>query len=186
MMVTLDGFTAGEDGDLSWTALDDREFERHMAAVLGSIDAMIYGRVAYQELGTYWPSAGTAPDSNEEERELARLMNAIPKFVVSRSDVSLDWGPAERMSPDLPEAVTRMKQEMTKDIALFAGATVASSFMNLDLVDEYRLMVFPVTLGSGQRLFGTGTPRRQFRLLDVTRFDHSGVVVLRSKPTPGA
>lgn len=186
MMVTLDGFTAGQGGDLSWTDVDDREFERHMAAVLGSIDAMIYGRVSYQELGTYWPSAGTAPDSSEEERALARLMNTIPKLVVSRSDVSLDWGPAERMGPELAEAVPRVKREATKDIALFAGASVASSFMDLDLIDEYRVMVFPVTLGSGQRLFGGGTRRRQFRLLDVTRFDRSGVVILRSQPVGAA
>jgi riboflavin biosynthesis pyrimidine reductase len=97
MMVTLDGFTVAEDGDLSWTASHDPTS----------------------------PSIG---------------------------------GPAERMGPDLPEAVTRMKQEAAKDIALFAGASVASSFMDLDLVDEYRLMVFPVTLGAGHRLFGSRTP----------------------------
>jgi dihydrofolate reductase len=184
MMVTLDGFTAGPDGDLGWTAIDDREFERHMAGVLAGIDAMLYGRVAYEYLSGYWPSAGTAPHSTDQDKELARLMNTIPKIVISRSDVALDWGPAERIGVDLGASVTRIKREAKKELALFAGASVASTLMGLNLIDEFRLFVFPVTLGCGQRLFSDGMPGRRFRTCDIARFDDSGVVALRYEPIP--
>jgi dihydrofolate reductase len=158
----------------------DDEFDGYMAGLLGSIDAMIFGRVSYELLAQYWPAAEGS--SRTIEREQARLMNSIPKIVVSRSQPDLDWGPAWRIGDDLAEEVPRLKQQPGKDLALFAGATAIAAFLEHDLVDEYRLAVFPLALGEGQRLFHAPRQRRALRLLDTTTFDQSGVVILRYQP----
>lgn len=179
IMTTLDGFAAGPNGELDWIKVNDEEHEDHMAHVLRNIDAMVFGRVAYQLLAGYWPTAGTEASSTDGEVELARLMNTVPKIVVSRTPVKLDWTPARQINENLKEEIARMKQERGKDLALFAGASIASTFMDLDLIDEYRLMVYPVVLGEGQRLFKQPKDQRNLRFTSAKTFQKSGVVILR-------
>ena len=180
VMVSLDGFTAGPNGELDWINVRDDEFDAHMVNVLRGIDAMFLGRVAYELLAQHWPAA---EDSNRKiEAEQARLMNTIPKIVVSRSRPDLDWGPARRVGDDLHADVTELKETSDKDLALFAGASAISAFVGQGLVDEYRLAVFPVVLGNGQRLFETPQQYRSLKLLDSTTFAASGVVILRYQP----
>lgn len=151
-----------------------------MVDVLRSIDAMFLGRVAYELLAQHWPAA---EDSNRKiEAEQARLMNTIPKIVVSRSQSDLSWGPARRVGDDLHAEVAEFKESSDKDLAMFAGASAISAFVGQGLVDEYRLAVFPVVLGDGQRLFKASQQHRSLRLLDSTTFAASGVVILRYQP----
>ncbi|MGH3309052.1 MAG: dihydrofolate reductase family protein [Streptomyces sp.] len=180
VMVTLDGFTAGPNGELDWIDVGDDALDSHLADLLRGIDGMFFGRVAYEMLAQHWPGAEVSSRSIEAEQ--ARLMNTIPKIVLSRSQPDLNWGPAWRIGDDLAEAVSRLKEEPGKDLALFAGATAISAFLERDLIDEYRLIVFPVVLGDGQPLFKAPQPRRSLRLVETTRFDESGVVILRYQP----
>ncbi|WP_166349509.1 dihydrofolate reductase family protein [Phytoactinopolyspora limicola] len=184
MMVTLDGFTEGLDSNLEWidVAQDDEEFNAHMVKVLSGIDAMIFGRRTYDMLTDYWPAAGRDSAATDTQREMARLMNTVPKIVVSHGAPDLTWGPATRIGDDVAAEVTRLKQESRHDLALFAGARTAASFLDLGLVDEYRLMTYPVLLGEGRRLFPSPRDRRDLRLVDTTTFVRSGVVILRYVP----
>lgn len=185
MMVSLDGRTARADGDLSWF-LTDGDFEREMLELLDSVDGILLGRVSYEELAEYWPSAGTpssadAPGgftSDEREVAFARRMNDLPKIVYSRTLADPAWGPTTVVREVRAEDVARMKREPGKDLVLFAGATLARSFVDLDLIDEYRLMVHPIVLGRGLPLFD-GVDREQPLKPVRTETFGSGVVLLQ-------
>jgi len=190
MMLSADGHTARPDGDLGWF-LTDADFEDEMLGLLGSVDAMLFGRKSYQLLAEYWPSAAApgspeAPGgftSRERAIEFARLMNTIPKLVISSERGALDWGPAQRIGDDLAAEVRRLKNEPGRALVAFAGATAAQSLIRLDLVDEYRLMLHPILLGQGLPLFGArppegSLPEQPLKLLGSRTFS-SGVVLVR-------
>lgn len=185
MMVSLDGSIARSDGDLNWF-LSDEGFEAEMLSLLRGVDAMMFGRVSYELLAKYWPSAGAlasadAPGgftSKDREIEFAGLMNSIPKVVFSRTLSKADWGPATIIRENIAGEIARMKREPGKDLVLFAGAGIASAFANLDLLDEYRLMVHPIVLAKGIPLFKGVTEERKLRLLR-TRALSSGVILVQ-------
>jgi len=184
MMTSLDGSIARADGDLNWF-LTDAEFEAEMLTVLRNVDAMLFGRVSYQLLAEYWPTAGTnasleAPGgfTNEErEKTFAELMNSIPKVVYSRTLEQADWAPTRIVRENIAEDLATMKRQATKDIVLFAGASIASTFINLDLIDEYRLMVHPIVLANGISLFRDVREDRTLTLRRTKTFS-SGVVLV--------
>jgi dihydrofolate reductase len=184
MMVSADGFTARSDGDIGWF-LTDAAFEDEMQRLLESVDAMLFGRKSYLELAAFWPTAGSpgaadAPGgftSPERAIEFARLMNRIPKVVFSTTLKELSWGPGELVRGDVAASVSKMKAAFGRDLVLFAGAGLAGSFIELDLIDEYRLMVHPRLLGRGVGLFTGSTAERPLNLLRAKTFS-SGVVLL--------
>ena len=184
MMVSLDGSIARPDGNLDWFRTD-RDFEDEMLALLRQIDVMLFGRVSYELLAEYWPTAGTLSaqeppgglSSHDREIEFARLMNTIPKIVYSKTLTSADWGPARIVSEGIADHIAAMKREPGKDIVLFAGGRIASTFVNLDLVDRYRLMIHPIVIGRGQPLFQAITADRDLALTRTRTFA-SGVVLV--------
>jgi dihydrofolate reductase len=179
IMVSLDGFASGPDGELAWIEVEDPELEQHMLTnVLQTIDTQIFGRVAYELLAGYWPHAESEPAS-DGEREQAKLVNSIPKLVLSRGSGPLTWGPATRLNGDIAGQIKALKREPGKDIALFAGPETASVFMKLDLIDEYRIMVYPVVLGAGRSPFPAPADRLDLKLEEAKTFLQSGVVILR-------
>ena len=185
ILVSLDGFIARPDRSLDWF-LNDADFEKYCLNMLRSVDAILVGRVTYEMFSEYWPTAGTesaqAPPgegftSRESEQEMARLMNSIPKIVFSRTLSKTEWGPASLIKDNLAEAVQRLKEQPGKDLILFAGASIAQTFINLDLFDEYRLLIHPIVLGKGIPLFANLNAERELTRTDVKSFG-SGVVVV--------
>lgn len=193
---TLDAKVASADGGLEWFRNEDG-IELVRQDILHQVDAMIFGRVSYEQLAEFWPTAGAAsmdeaPGSfttAERAEEFARLLNTIPKIVVShtpRSPEDLPWGPARSLHGDVAGALRDLKAEEGRDLVAFAGAGLATTLVDADLVDEYRLLVHPIVLGKGLALFDHIHAERTLELLDVTRFD-CGVVELRYRPpTPAA
>ncbi|HTU58607.1 MAG TPA: dihydrofolate reductase family protein [Polyangiales bacterium] len=183
MMTSLDGLTARENRDLEWF-LADPEFEADMIALLGSVDGMLFGRVAYEELKQFWPTAGTtdaksAPGgftSDANRIEFARLMNSVPKLVISRTLDRLEWGPGRVLGGDLAQEIAALKRENGRDLVFFAGAKSAAELLALGVFDEYRLLVHPIVLGKGLPLFANA-PERPLTLRD-TRTYPCGVVKL--------
>lgn len=183
MMVSLDGAVAGADGNLDWF-LSDAEFELEMLGVLRNVDRMMFGRVSYELLAQYWPTAGTADDqapggftSREREIEFARLMNSIPKTVYSRTLQEPAWGPVTVARELTAADIESQRRQPGQDIVLFAGGNLASQFARLDLFDEYRLMIHPVILGNAIPLFQGLTGQHKLKLRR-TRTLPSGVVLL--------
>ncbi len=186
IFVSVDGFIEGPEQDLSWMAADG-EFEEYINGVLGSVDSMIFGRRSFELLAQYWPTAEENPagaaDPKKPQRhiEAARMINTKEKIVFSKTLNTTDWANSTIISGDLAAEVVRLKQQPGKDIALFAGAELASNFMRLGLIDEYRLLVNPILLGAGTPLFQGGYDRTKLHLVETRTFG-SGAVLLVYRP----
>ncbi len=157
-------FNRGENGDKF-------KFDELMAA-----GAQLLGRVTYEGFARAWPSM--------EAGEFGVKMNAMPKYVVSRTLTAeqADWNNSTVIGQDLASEVTKLKQELAGDILVAGSAKLVQSLAAHQLVDEYRLMVFPIVLGSGKRLFGDGTSPTTLRLLDSTPIGPDGVLILTYEP----
>jgi len=153
-------FNRGADGDKF-------KFDELMAA-----DAQLLGRVTYQGFAKAWPSMGAD--------QFGEKMNAMPKYVVSTtlSAEDADWNNSTVIGGDMPSEVGRLKQQVKGDILVAGSAKLVQSLTEHKLVDEYRLMVFPIVLGSGKRLFAEGTPRTELRLAHSTPVGPDGVFIL--------
>jgi dihydrofolate reductase len=169
--VSLDGYIADEAGALDWISADG-EFERYIDRLLESIDGMVFGRVAFEQLAAFWPSAGLNVSPTQRRR-----MHQLPKFVLSSSPVHAEWHNSHALGDDPAAAIVRLKQQNGRDLALFAGANAATAALRLGVVDELRLLVHPTLLGGGTRLFDGRYPRRDLGLTDTHRFA-SGALLL--------
>jgi dihydrofolate reductase len=137
---------------------------------LFAADAMIYGRRTYDGFAMTWPTV-------KDPAGYADRMNALPKYVASRTLKSLDWNNSTLIEGDLVAATERLKQQPGGDILIFGSASVSHALTRAGLVDEFRLMVYPVVLGRGIRLFPDGFPLT-LDLAENRQFD-DGVVLLR-------
>jgi len=180
--VSLDGFIEEASGEIDWHFSDD-EFEAYLVGVLQSIDGMIFGRVAHQLLAEFWPGAAEMPGVSEHHLAMTALMNWLPKYVPTRNGYRTAWENSHILEGEVAAQVRQLKQEAGRDLALFAGGATARSFLQADLLDELRLIVNPVVLGSGRRLFEPGMDRREMQLLGSRTFA-SGATVLTYQPRP--
>ncbi|WP_051570761.1 dihydrofolate reductase family protein [Cryptosporangium arvum] len=149
MSVSLDGFVGRNDGDVGWIFPSvDEELQEWMVDLLGRAGAHLMGRVTYGDMATHWP------DSDEP---YAAPMNDIPKIVFSRTLAEGTWPHTTVLSGDLTAEVGRLKAEDGDDLLAHGGAGFARALIARGLVDEYRLVVHPVALGSGLPLFTAPT-----------------------------
>jgi dihydrofolate reductase len=176
MIVSLDGFIEGPNHELDWFRDGDVHFERYCDEMLDSVALGIYGRRAYELMVSYWPNAEKNPRS-PVDLAFARKMNALPKIVLSRTLKSPEWANTRVLSDRVAETITELKREPGKPIVAWAGAGLVSTLSRLDLVDEYRLIVHPVLLGKGTRLFQEVDARRELRLVRTTQLGDQLVVM---------
>ena len=177
MMVSLDGFIEGPNRELDWTIVD-KEIDTYADDLLSTVDAILLGRRTYQLFVGFWPTATT------EEEIIADKMNEIPKIVFSRTLDKAPWGKwntARLVRENIVEEISNMKKQPGKNMVIFGGANLAQTFMQHDLIDEYRLLVQPIVLGSGTPLFKSGSDRIHLNLLKTQKFN-SGVVGLYYQP----
>jgi len=140
-------------------------------------DALLLGRVTYEGFAAAWPD-------RDDEMGFAEKFNSMPKRVVTSSSDELTWNNSERVEGDLREAVAKLKDEFAGDIVVHGSATLVQALVENDLVDELRLMVFPVVLGSGRRLFGHLGSQHVLELVESRPVGDDGVVILRYQPKP--
>jgi dihydrofolate reductase len=172
--ISLDGFMAGPNGELDQFTADE-DLHRDAAQLLDGAGTIIFGRVTYQMMEDYWPAALKDDSLSEGMKAFARAYDAIPKTVFSRTLEKT--GRNTRIIRELhPEEVREMKQQPGKDFLIAAGE-LAYVFMEHGLIDEYRLWVHPLLLGSGKRLFKDGAPLTQLALIEAREFA-SGVVLM--------
>jgi dihydrofolate reductase len=135
-----------------------------------SSDALLLGRVTYEGFAQAWPS---------RTGDFADKFNSMPKFVVSKTLDQPAWNNSTVIKGDIAQEVAKLNQQFANDIVVHGSATVVNMLKELDLVDEYRLMMFPVILGTGKRLFGDGGDLAKFKLAEAKQVGSEGVVILR-------
>lgn len=176
-LVTLDGMFEGQKNwDLDWHgSVWGPELEQLSIEQLRSADMLLFGRVTYEGMAAYWQTA------QGEVAEVAGFMNQLPKVVFSRTLDRADWNNTRLVPGDPVTEIQRLKQEGAGNIFLFGSADLASTLMKHGLIDEYRLAITPVVLGSGTPLFKPGQDRMDLQLIEVRSLD-SDCVILRYKP----
>lgn len=178
-MVSLDGFFEGPDRDISWHQVD-HELHQHMNDELGTMGAFLSGRVTWELMAAYWPTADADPDAAPAEREFAGIWREKPKIVYSRTLTEAGWNTEIRREID-PDEIRRLKAEPGGDLVL-SGASVAGALRALGLVDEWRLYVAPILIGRGNPVFADTDARTDLRLAGTRTFGN-GVVQLRYERT---
>ena len=173
--VSLDGFFEGPGGNLDWHLVDD-EVHAEFNEVLGAMSAFLDGRVTYELMAEFWPTADTDPESSPPMVEFARIWRDMPKVVFSRTLERADWN-ATVVREVVPDEIRRLQAEPGGDMAV-GGAALADEFRRHDLIDEYRLYVHPILLGRGTPLFRPADTPAALRLLETRTFGN-GVVLLR-------
>jgi dihydrofolate reductase len=174
-LMSLDGFVEGPNRDISWHGdVWGEELEQLAIAQLRDAGGLLFGRVTYELMAAYWPNA------SGEAAEIADFMNAMPKYVFSRTLPRADWTNTQLFGGDAGTTVARLKRESAKDIFLFGSADLAASLIPDGLIDEFRIAVNPLLLGGGTPLFKPDT-RLKLRLIDARALS-SGVVIIRYTP----
>jgi dihydrofolate reductase len=173
--ISLDGVVQ----DPGWTSqFESADRDQYKFDELAAADALLLGRVTYEGFAAAWPQM------EEQTGEYGAWMNGYPKHVVSTTlEEPLEWKNSALIKGDLTEEAARLKDRPGKDILVFGSGDLVNSLMQHDLVDEYRMMVFPVVVGSGKRLFGEGDTKT-LKLVGSQTFD-SGAVVLTYEPAGG-
>jgi dihydrofolate reductase len=137
-----------------------------------SSEALLLGRVTYEGFAEAWPS---------REGEFADKFNTMPKYVVSSTLEEPEWNNSTVLKGDVAEEVAKLREEQDGDIVVHGSARLVQTLIEHDLVDEFRLMVYPVVLGSGKRLFGETSDKKPLRLVD-SKVVGDGVVILTYEP----
>jgi dihydrofolate reductase len=173
--VSLDGFIEDRDRDIEWMT-SDTSFDDFVTATLQSIDGMIFGRTAHALLAGFWPTAGSASGASPALIEQAVLMNTLPKYVLTHDpEERTGWSHSQ---PIAVADVPRLKRESARPLAVFAGAKAAQALLEQNLIDEVRIIQYPLVLGGGTALFAVDGKRRNLRLTASERFG-SGATMSR-------
>ena len=174
MSVSLDGFIEGPNRELDWHMVDD-ELHGHFNDELARMGAFLNGRVTYELMAGFWPTADRDPSSGPMV-EFARIWRDMPKIVFSRTLERADWH-TTIVREVVPAEIRELASQPGGDLAL-GGADLAAEFMRHDLIDEYRIYVHPVVVGRGKLLFQPSDHRVELQLVETRTFGN-GVVLLR-------
>ena len=177
MHVSLDGFVAGPNGEIDWIRFDDGLVE-DVQALVDSADTALFGRVTYRLMESYWPTAADSPTASKHDLDHSRWLNPAPKIVFSRTLKNVHWQNTRIVKDHIGEEIVRLRKEPGKNLILFASPTLGSTFMNLNLIDEYFFNINPVVLGKGKPLFRDQSAMRWLKLLESKTYKN-GVVSLR-------
>ncbi len=174
MFVSLDGvMEAPNEWSLNCWSEDQGQFK---FAELAASDALLLGRVTYEGFAAAWPHM------TEQAGAYADMMNSYPKYVVSSTLTELEWNNSHRLNQNIAQEVEALKQQPGKDIIVFGSAELIQTLMQHDLIDEYRLLIYPIVVGKGKHLFALESAGKGMKLVESKIFT-SGVAALTYQPT---
>jgi len=173
--MTLDGFC-------DHTAMiADEEMHQHYNELLSNAGAIIFGRITYQLMESYWPTVVENPTGNKPMDEFAVIIQNIPKIVFSRTLNNVEWKNVKLAKGGIKEEVSELKQQPGKDI-LVGSPSLIVTLMKLNLIDEYQFNVLPIIIGHGLPLFKNINTKVMLKLLKTKTFS-SGSITLYYEPT---
>ena len=176
MHISLDGFVAGPKGEMNWIHVDEALFE-HIGQRIAKCDTAMYGRVTYEMMEGYWPTAGDAPDASQHDRDHSQWYRKAKKIVLSRSMTGTDLPNTTIVSDDLSARIPELKQQPGSEVLLFGSPTATHALLRLGLIDGFWLFVNPVVLGKGIPLF-QDVPEKLKLKLETSRSFTNGVTEL--------
>ena len=173
--ISLDGYFAGPNGDISWahSGSDDPEWNAFVAGNAQGGGVLVFGRVTYEMMAGYWPTAQALAN----DPVVARQMNALPKIVFSRTLQSAPWSNTRLLRSDLTAEVRKLKAESGQDLTILGSGSLVSQLSQEGLIDDYLVVVNPIALGDGRSLFD-GIRRQLALRLTQTRAFGNGKVLL--------
>jgi dihydrofolate reductase len=171
-LVSLDGVMESPE---EWAfSYSNDEMEEANASGMAASDALLMGRVTYEQMAAYWPNhPGGTP--------MVDYINSVPKFAVSTTLEEVGWNNSTLIQDNVAEEITELKRQPGKDITILGSGTLVRSLLRDNLLDELRLMVHPIVLGSGKRLFEEGGDQKRLELVDSKTFS-TGVLYLTCQP----
>ena len=158
-----------------WTQPQMSDHRRYVAESFYAADAFLLGRLTYEIFAAYWPTVTDPTD------KIASALNTRPKYVASSTLREPTWDHTAVLGPDIPAEVAALKAQPGRELLVVGSGRLAHTLFDHELVDEYRLMVHPVVLGSGKRLFAETTSARPMELIDA-RATTSGLVLITYRP----
>jgi dihydrofolate reductase len=172
MLVSVDGLYEGPNKEIDWHHVDE-EFNAYSIDFLNNLDILLFGRITYELMASYWPTQ----EARTNNPVVAERMNNLSKIVFSSTLTCANWQNTTVVNENLCEVVMNLKQEKGKDMAIFGSSNLALTFIKQQLIDEYRIMINPLILGKGTRLFEGLSNALPLRL-KATRTFKSGNVML--------
>jgi len=177
MHISLDGFAAGPNGEMDWIHVDDEIFD-YAGNQTDDADAALYGRVTYQMMDAYWPTAGDQPGASKHDVKHSQWYNSVDKIILSRSLAGNNLKRTTVISDNIHERITKLKQQRGKNILIFGSPTAARSLLRENLIDEFWFFVNPIVLGKGIS-FSDGVVEKVKLKLVSTHVFSCGVVCLQ-------
>jgi len=175
-MISLDGYFAGEDGNIDWHQVD-REFDEFAVEQTESFGALMFGRTTYELFEEFWPTVVGNSEFSPADRKIGKKIDDVEKFVFSKTLKKVTWKNATLFKEIDPKIVKKLIAGKGGDIAIFGSGTIVQQLTNLGLIDEYRLMVNPVILGQGKPMFNDLKAMHKLKLLDVRKFGNGNVML---------
>ncbi len=173
-LISLDGYFEGPNREIDWFVWD-AELQDYSIAMLKTVDTLLFGRVTYEMMATYWPTA------TQDDPAVINSMNSLPKIVFSKTLERADWNNSRLVKGDIGEEISRLKQLPGKDMAIFGSSDLAVTIAERGLLDECRFLVNPVVLGAGKPMFKGLKSKLDLKLLAAKTLG-SGVVILSYAP----
>lgn len=171
--VSLDGFIADADSDMSWAHRQDDEWREFASANASGGGELLFGRRTYELMASFWPTS----QALESMPVVAERMNALPKVVFSRTLDDATWSNTRLVRDDLVDAVRRLKEEEGPNMVILGSGSIVSQLTEARLIDTYQIVLNPVALGSGRAMFGGLSTRVGLRLEDTRVFGNGNVVL---------
>ena len=175
--VTLDGYFTDKNGDMSWAHKQDPEWNDFTAENSKSGGELVFGRVTYDLMASFWPT----PFAAQQFPEVAKQMNELPKIVFSRTMSEAAWNNTRLIKGELATEVRKLKQESGETLVILGSGSIVSQLTQAGLIDEFQIVLNPIVLGAGRTLF-EGVMNRPTMKLIRTRTFTNGNVVLSYEP----
>ena len=177
MHMSLDGFVAGPNGEMDWIKVDEEIFD-FVGKRISEGDTALYGRITYQMMESYWPTAADKPTASKHDIQHSKWYKDVHKVVLSKTMKDDGLTNMEIISDNLADRINKIKQQAGKDILLFGSPTATHVLVQQNLIDGYWLFVNPIILGQGIPLFVDIKEKIKLKLLPTTRQFTCGVTEL--------
>lgn len=176
MHASLDGFVAGPDSEMDWIKVDEEIFD-FVSTITEKADIALYGRVTYEMMQSYWPTAAEQPNASKHDIEHAEWYSKVSKVVLSKTMSQKQLANTTIIADNVASNINKIKEQGDKNILIFGSPAASDSLLGLGLIDEFWILVNPVLLGNGRPLFKSVSEITKLNLIESKAF-LCGVIAL--------